>query len=251
MNYYRIYNNLINRSINRTISTKEYYELHHIIPKCMYGDDTKDNLVLLTAREHYVAHQLLVKIYPGNTKLVYAANMMTVKSAVLKRSKNRRYEWIRKKFAAACSVKQLGSGNNSYGTTWITNYGTKQSIRIHKSELEEYIQKGWSQERKINFDTGNRLQTFKCRKCHSEFNIKTVSRIVNFCTEKCRKDFVYYNSETYKMFNLNKDSIRMWYEAGCSLNKICKYLGLPGAQGGYFTLLKRFIKEWYPVPDSN
>ena len=48
-----------------------YYEEHHIIPRCFYqsegghlpGDkDHPDNLILLTAREHFVVHQLLVKI---------------------------------------------------------------------------------------------------------------------------------------------------------------------------------------------
>ena len=224
--------------------------MHHIIPKCMQGTDVKDNLVLLTAREHYLAHQLLVKMYPDNNKLVYAANMMTVNTNDLKRSKNKRYEWLRKRFAAACSTKQQGEGNTSYGSVWITNYKTKQCIRVDKAELNEYIQQGWVQERKINFDTGKRLQAFRCQQCQDSFSKKTAA-VIKFCSTKCRQDHAYFNGGTYQLFISNLESIKQWQATGSSLNTICKNLGLPGAQGAYFVLLKRFIKEKYPEPDSN
>jgi len=38
-------------------------EKHHIIPKSEGGKDEPDNLVNLTAREHYIAHLLLARIY--------------------------------------------------------------------------------------------------------------------------------------------------------------------------------------------
>lgn len=53
----------------------------------------------LPPREHFFAHQLLVKIYPNNHKLVYALNMMCVggiRSGHFRSSK--RYGWIREKF---------------------------------------------------------------------------------------------------------------------------------------------------------
>jgi hypothetical protein len=46
----------------------------------MGGTNDKDNLVELTAREHFIAHILLCKMYPSNTKLWYAANIMANKS---------------------------------------------------------------------------------------------------------------------------------------------------------------------------
>lgn len=39
----------------------------------MGGSNDSTNLVDLTAREHFICHMLLVEIYPGNEKLVYAA----------------------------------------------------------------------------------------------------------------------------------------------------------------------------------
>ena len=64
MNYKKIYDSLIERGKNRNLN--EYGEKHHIVPKCLGGSNKKENLVKLTPEEHYVAHQLLVKIYPNN-----------------------------------------------------------------------------------------------------------------------------------------------------------------------------------------
>lgn len=65
MNYFAQYNKLIE---SRKLMTRKkgdglYYERHHAIPKWLGGADTKDNLVLLTAREHFIAHLLLWKFY--------------------------------------------------------------------------------------------------------------------------------------------------------------------------------------------
>jgi len=49
-----------------------YSEMHHIIPRCIGGNDLLENLVKLTAREHFLAHWLLWKAYPNNIKLAFA-----------------------------------------------------------------------------------------------------------------------------------------------------------------------------------
>jgi len=119
MNYQKIYNSLIERGKNRKIEF--YTERHHIIPRCMGGLDNIDNLVDLTPEEHYLAHQLLVKIYPKNYALVKAAQMM-----IPNRPSNKMYGWLRRKFCDAQSKCQTGKNNSQYGTIWITN-GIEQS----------------------------------------------------------------------------------------------------------------------------
>lgn len=76
MDYKKHYNLLIENSRSRDI-LDGYKEKHHIVPKCMGGDDNSSNLVELTAREHYIVHWLLHKIYPNNLKCVFALNFMT------------------------------------------------------------------------------------------------------------------------------------------------------------------------------
>lgn len=46
-------------------------ERHHILPRCMGGWDG-ENIVKLTAREHFVVHALLARAFPHNEKLSYA-----------------------------------------------------------------------------------------------------------------------------------------------------------------------------------
>ena len=100
MNYQKHYDTLINRAKNRLL--EGYSERHHIIPRCMGGTNRKDNLVALTAEEHYVAHQLLVKMYPDNDKLIYAAKIMTISGSDNIRN-NKLYDWLKVKFSSVNS----------------------------------------------------------------------------------------------------------------------------------------------------
>jgi hypothetical protein len=87
MNYQRIHDAIINRANDRTLSG--YKEKHHILPRCLGGTDDKENLVYLTAREHFIVHKLLCKIYPNEDKLFFAYRMM----AVMKNSKDNKREY--------------------------------------------------------------------------------------------------------------------------------------------------------------
>jgi len=67
--YKKIYYQIINNALSESRNKKDfYYERHHILPKSMGGSDDKSNLVLLTAREHYVCHKLLTKFTVGDDK---------------------------------------------------------------------------------------------------------------------------------------------------------------------------------------
>lgn len=74
MNYLKLYNNILQSALNvdRKKNKDNYYEKHHIIPKCLGGTDDKNNLVLLTAKEHFVCHHLLTKIHSENHSLKFA-----------------------------------------------------------------------------------------------------------------------------------------------------------------------------------
>ena len=60
----------------RKVEPEGYSERHHIIPKSLGGNNKKDNIVRLTAREHLVCHLLLTKMTTGNDrrKMVAAVN---------------------------------------------------------------------------------------------------------------------------------------------------------------------------------
>lgn len=102
MNYAKIYQTLINKAKQRTI--EGYSESHHIVPRCMGGSDSPDNLVRLTPEEHFVAHLLLVKMYPSEPKLVYAANMMGGHNPHNGRN-NKTHGWLRRKSSEAHKLR--------------------------------------------------------------------------------------------------------------------------------------------------
>ena len=105
MNYQLIHNQIITRAKDRTATG--YMEEHHIIPKSMGGTDDPTNLVMLTPEEHYLVHQLLVKLYPSNENLIFAANMMCSN-----RPSNKLYGWLRRRL----SIKMTADNPNKNGT---------------------------------------------------------------------------------------------------------------------------------------
>ena len=60
MNYLKVYCNLIRKAENRT-PPEDYTEKHHTFPVSIYGKN--DKIVVLTGREHYIAHELLERIF--------------------------------------------------------------------------------------------------------------------------------------------------------------------------------------------
>lgn len=46
---------------HRGVSKEKGYHIHHIIPECDGGNNSKENKVKLTHREHFIAHILLAK----------------------------------------------------------------------------------------------------------------------------------------------------------------------------------------------
>jgi len=80
--YTRIYFKIIKRRLESSYSG--YVEKHHIIPKCLGGNDDISNIVSLSAREHFICHLLLTKMTDYH-KLKFALMMMTLSNGRHKR----------------------------------------------------------------------------------------------------------------------------------------------------------------------
>lgn len=137
MDYAQHYTLLIERARNRSLN--EYTESHHIIPRCLNGTNDIPNLVKLTPEEHYIAHLLLVRIYPKNRQLIHAAVMMTVNGKGHNRN-NKLYGWLRRQHSVSISEIQSGVGNSQYGKYWICEQSTGSVARIYMSDE---IPVGW------------------------------------------------------------------------------------------------------------
>lgn len=150
MNYLSIYNLIVSnakstdrRKRKHTDEKYVYYEKHHIIPKCVGGTNDTQNLVLLTAREHFVAHQLLTKIYPNEHKLVFALRRMCSNSNTNHKRNNKEYEWIRKRIAKESSLMQKGKPGKGYkfpkGHTLSQGSNNGMSGKTHSQKTKDAL----------------------------------------------------------------------------------------------------------------
>lgn len=86
MDYLKAYYKIVD--VAKSKQRGGYLELHHIVPRCIFGENLLNenglinvnqdtNLVYLTAREHFVCHWLLHREFPKNKKLGLAFWAMT------------------------------------------------------------------------------------------------------------------------------------------------------------------------------
>ncbi len=100
MNYLKVYCNLI-RKAEKRVPPDGYTEKHHTFPKSIYGNNNR--LVVLTAREHYIAHALLEKIcakrYGLNHQRFIKMNFahISMKGNIRKYFNSKLYEGVRKR----------------------------------------------------------------------------------------------------------------------------------------------------------
>ena len=110
--YTALYTSLTTRAKGRVLT--EYTERHHIIPQSLGGSNEKDNLVDLTAREHFICHWLLIKMTEGEdrSKMLYALNGMRAGNRFQQRYSSsitaRVYERYRIEHAANHSLTMKG-----------------------------------------------------------------------------------------------------------------------------------------------
>lgn len=142
MNYQKIYNNIIKRGQDRIFEAGEYYEIHHIFPKCMGGLNNSENLVKLTAKEHFLCHWLLCRIYPEVIKLSQAFWIMchsSYKKELIYKFTARTYE----------EARILHSKNHK---KWWQNLSKEKreeiSIKIGLANKDKHP---WTEKRKENY----------------------------------------------------------------------------------------------------
>jgi hypothetical protein len=91
---------LIEKALVR-IDKLTYSEGHHIVPSSLGGPDTADNIVSLSAREHFIVHLLLTKMTTGlkRCKMSYAFSFMLIRNSKLQERyfpNSKWYEYSRK-----------------------------------------------------------------------------------------------------------------------------------------------------------
>jgi hypothetical protein len=129
MNYRLKYDWLINRARNRNVVG--YTEKHHILPKSLRGTNKKENIIRLTAREHFIAHWLLSKIY-NNPQMTYAFWRMCNKSD------NRNYTINSKTYSKTKEEFSILM-KNRVGTFTGRTHTDKTKLKMRNSQLGHIV----------------------------------------------------------------------------------------------------------------
>lgn len=118
MNYKWHYDRLIKSRKDRIPDLLIYYENHHIIPKSMGGTNDRENIIRLTAREHFIAHWLLWRIHK-NRQMGFAFSKMcqyTEDQQRLKILSSRQYAEIKEALSFSfSSIDHSGEHNSMWG----------------------------------------------------------------------------------------------------------------------------------------
>ena len=162
LHYFNRYVKFITNIYNKGKRDLDYKERHHIIPKCINEElyKAKNNIVILTAREHYIAHKILANCYKPETyywyKLVHALFcMVNLKMCTHKRDfivTSKEYAILRQKYSKTMRIiqsKRIGSGkwdkfigkgepSPNKGKIWITDGINNAYINKH-----DIIPDGW------------------------------------------------------------------------------------------------------------
>lgn len=143
MNYKNIYDKIIKKAKEEELNglrSLGYFEKHHILPKSLGGSNDKENLVKLTAREHFICHALLIRFLTGKDlyKMQWAFHQMCTWSTK-SNSHNEKYinstiyESFKRNF-------QKGKNNSQFGKKWYYNKITGESRSFKEKPNENWIE---------------------------------------------------------------------------------------------------------------
>jgi hypothetical protein len=154
--YTKIYYDIVARAISRELTG--YCESHHIIPKSMGGDDSPENIVSLTAREHFLCHLLLTKMTAGadKSKMSQAAWMMAScvgKDQQRYKVNNRLYEKLKHEMSLV--KKSI--------TTWNKGITPKYETRLklRTASISKLVQSGKITQEEADYRNSLPLQEIK------------------------------------------------------------------------------------------
>jgi hypothetical protein len=226
MNYKNIYNNLIERAKNRVLTSDEYVENHHIIPRCLGGDESKNNMVKLFPKEHYIAHLLLYRMFPNHQGLAYSFWMMCNGNRKVKRNYKvsaRLYEEIRREFIEMMRQREptfKGKSHSENSKLKISNSKKGQKTWLGKKHKEESKIKMSESAvgRKLSNETKEKMSNFWKGKPKSDNTKKKMSESSkgennNYKRYLERTGLPHAKSKPILQLSLNGDLINEWVNA--------------------------------------
>lgn len=138
MDYTKHYWNLISKAKNRSQKEGTYYEKHHVVMVSEGGPNISSNIVLLTGREHFVAHWLLFREDPTSYVRAEAFRMMC---DVDPSQGKRRYVPSSRVIEEARKASAELKSKLYRQKCWVKKDGEQKYIFIEEREF--YLEQGW------------------------------------------------------------------------------------------------------------
>lgn len=230
MNYKKIYDDLIESAKNEP-KKDSYKELHHIIPLCMGGSDDKSNKIYLTARQHYLAHWLLYKMYKTSA-LVHAWHSMSrIGKGQEDRSINSHlFEYCKRERSKLLSIQYSGEGNNFYNkkhsqkslqlmSEKLTGKKASKETKELMSKLRKGVKKSDEHKKKIgrkglislkNVDTGDCIRIPK-----EELDSYDQTVWINPYTYKCLTNTKEIKCDVCGKIGKDNSTFKRWHFNNC------------------------------------
>ena len=223
MNYAKIYNSLIEKAKPRGLDKSQhegYFEIHHIVPRSMGGSNAKDNLVMFTAREHFIAHMLLWKAFPQEPSLQRAAWVMSARGICKVNSKL---------YASAKAAQSLAVSEQMKGKLFKDLTGNRYERLVVVNIATPYVSpQGLSYTRwECECDCGNRTVV------HASSLSSGTTRSCGCLAYEVRKSYAgkTYDEETKKKFRYLRGKDHPSYGKKYSPERVAKALDARRAVG--------------------
>jgi len=190
MNHLKIYDDLVKHAKKqKRLKNGLYFENHHIIPKCLGGNNDPENLVLLTLREHFVAHKLLTYIYPEHRGIFLAFHRLCYDKSNKYIATSRDYKFAKQ------LIKSIPP--KSHYQIWLEKYGKEEADKREKHKRDK-IQKTmtgvkYSKERIENAAKGHigiKLSEKTCLKKKESMKGKNTGKRTDKIREKISKSML-------------------------------------------------------------
>lgn len=201
--YYKIYNRLCQRGQTRTLPQHIYKERHHVLPRSLGGNNTIENITTLTAREHFIAHLLLVKFTTGvnKSKMINAWFRMCCQknSTHFNFITSRQFEQARTVFAGIAgwymrgkkyediyglknakrlkTLRSITKSKERKNKTWEEIFGTETAARMKKLRGEQA--RVWNKGRKHSEETKKLLSIKKTNYTYLQCSCVICKKIIS------------------------------------------------------------------------
>lgn len=108
---------------------------HHIVPRCLNGSNDSENIIVLTVREHYIAHLILWKAYGSKMSRAF----WLISNMNLKLISSRQYELLKKDIFLSEETRQKMSkskkGKNAHARM------TEEQKKIKSEKMSQSMKK--------------------------------------------------------------------------------------------------------------